>query len=150
VSDWLWVWIGAAVLFTVIELLTPVMFFSISFAVGAGLAAVIAGLGASFGVQLVAFILGSGVALAVAVPVGRRISQADPDDDPEGAHRWVGRVAVVLEPIPKGMHSTGLVRLERAKWRAETDGDTAIPEGTEVEVIAVRGTRLVVAPVHAH
>jgi hypothetical protein len=35
--------------------------------------------------------------------------------------------------------------VERDTWRAETDADTAIAKGTEVEVLAVRGTRLVVA-----
>ena len=37
---------------------------------------------------------------------------------------------------------------ERAEWRAQTDAGTAIPTGAEVEVISVRGTRLVVAPMN--
>ena len=37
-GDWVWVWIGAAVAFAVAELVTPFLFFMISFAVGAAAA----------------------------------------------------------------------------------------------------------------
>lgn len=144
-GDWVWVWVGALLTFAVIEMVTPFMFFSISFSVGAGVAAVAALLDASVGVQWGVFVLATAGALVVLVPIGRRLIRAGPDDTPEGASRWVGRLAVVLEEIPAGPHATGLVRLERAQWRAETDDTAAIPAGTEVQVRAVRGTRLVVA-----
>jgi membrane protein implicated in regulation of membrane protease activity len=146
-GDWLWVWIGAAVLFAFLELVTPFLFFMISFAAGAAFAAVAAALDASVALQFGVFIAGSGAALLVLVPVGRRLAVAESDDVHEGAVRQIGRVAVVLEQIPAGRHDTGLVRLERQQWRAETDADATIEAGAEVEVIAVRGTRLVVAPV---
>lgn len=147
-GDWIWVWLGVAAAFAFLELVTPFFFFMISFAVGGALAAMGALAGIGVGVQCVLFLGGSTVALVVLIPVGRRLAHAEPEGDetPEGAVRWVGRVAVVLEEIPAGPHATGLVRLERGKWRAETDADEAIPVDAEVEVIAVRGTRLVVAP----
>ena len=147
-GDWVWIWLGVAVAFAILELVTPFFFFMISFAVGAALAALAALLDTGLGAQWALFLVGSGVALAVLVPVGRRLAHAEPEGDetPEGAARWVGRVAIVLEAIPAGPHATGLVRLERGKWRAETDGEAGIPVDAEVEVIAVRGTRLVVAP----
>jgi membrane protein implicated in regulation of membrane protease activity len=148
-STWVWVWIAAAVLLAIAELVTPFLFFMISFAAGAALAAVVAVLDGSVAFQWVAFLAGSVVALAVLVPIGRRIAQAgSADDEAQGSTRWVGRVAVVLEDIPGDPHATGLVRLERAKWRAETDLDHPIAAGEQVEVVAVRGTRLVVAPAH--
>jgi membrane protein implicated in regulation of membrane protease activity len=147
-SDWVWVWAGAAAVFAVIEMVTPFMFFAISFAVGAGLAAVVAAFDAAVGLQWGLFVGTTAGALLVLVPVGRRLAHAPGDDAPEGASRWVGRTAVVLEEIPAGPHATGLVRLERAKWRAETPDGGSIATGEEVEVISVRGTRLVVAPSH--
>jgi membrane protein implicated in regulation of membrane protease activity len=147
-DTWLWVWIGAAIVFAFAELVTPFLFFMVSFAVGAVLAAIAAGLDASVGFQWALFVLGSAGALAVLVPIGRRLARAEGDDIQEGATRWVGRVAVVLEEIPGDPHATGLVRLERARWRAETDAADAIAAGEHVEVTAVRGTRLVVAPLH--
>jgi membrane protein implicated in regulation of membrane protease activity len=147
-GDWVWIWLGVAVAFGFLELVTPILFFMISFAAGAALAAVAAVLDVGVGVQWGIFLLGSLGALAVLGPVGRRLAHAAPEGDeiPEGSGRWVGRTAVVLEEIPAGPHATGLVRLERGKWRAETDADAGIPVNAEVEVIAVRGTRLVVAP----
>jgi membrane protein implicated in regulation of membrane protease activity len=147
-SDWLWVWVGAAAAFTVFELLTPVLFFAISFAVGAALAAVASLVDVSIGGQWGVFLVATAGSLAVLVPVGRRIAHAEGDAEPEGASRWVGRTAVVLEEIPAGAQATGLVQLERTRWRAESIGDHALPVGTEVEVISVRGTRLIVADVH--
>jgi membrane protein implicated in regulation of membrane protease activity len=146
-SDWVWVWVGTALAFAVVELITPVLFWAISFTVGAGAAAAASLVGVSIGVQWGVFALGTAGSLAALVPIGLRIAHGESDDEPEGASRWVGRTAVVLEEIPAGAHATGLVRLERARWRAQTIDDTAVPVGAEVEVLSVRGTRLVVASV---
>jgi membrane protein implicated in regulation of membrane protease activity len=149
-SDWLWVWLGAAVVLAFLELVTPFLFFMISFAAGAGLAALAAALDASVALQFGVFIVGSTAALAVLVPIGRRLAVAESDETHEGAIRQVGRTAIVLETVPANRHDTGTVRLERQQWRAETDADVAIASGSEVEVIAVRGTRLVVVPVRPY
>lgn len=148
-ESWLWVWLAAAVLMALAELLTPFLFFMISFAVGAVLAALAAYLDAGLALQWVLFIAGSGAALLVLVPLGRRIERAEPDTEPEGAHRWVGRTGVVLEPIPGEPHGTGLVRLERAEWRAEAPGAAVIEAGQTVRVVEVKGTRLIVVPTSA-
>ncbi len=146
-TDWVWVWLGAAVFFGFGELVTPFLFFSLSFAVGAGAGALAAAVDVGVGAQWAVFLLVSALSLLVFVPIGHRLARGGPvDEAAEGATRWVGRIAVVLEDIPDGPHSTGLVRLERTQWRAETDAGTAIPAGAQVEVLAVRGTRLVVAP----
>ena len=123
-GDWLWVWIGAAVIFAVAELVTPFLFFMVSFAAGAALAAVVAALDGSVGLQWAVFIARQHRRARGARPdraADRRAPSAD--DDQQGATRWVGRTAVVLQDIPGGGHDSGLVRLERAEWRAETDAD---------------------------
>jgi membrane protein implicated in regulation of membrane protease activity len=148
-SDWLWPWVGAALGFAVVEMVIPYMFFAISFTIGALAAALTALLDVRVGFQWGLFVLATAVSLAVLVPIGRRITHAEGDDTPEGAARRVGRIATVLEEIPAGTNATGVVQLERARWRAETPDDVPIPAGTEVEVLSVRGTRLVVAPTHA-
>jgi membrane protein implicated in regulation of membrane protease activity len=145
-ETWRWIWLVVVLFFVVAELATPFMFFMLSFAIGGAVAAVAAFLGAEILVQWLLFLGGSVVALAVLIPIGLRITRGHSDGRQEGATRWVGRQAVVLEPIPSGPHATGLVRLERAQWRAETPGEEAVPEGAVVEVIAVEGTRLVVRP----
>jgi membrane protein implicated in regulation of membrane protease activity len=52
----------------------------------------------------------------------------------------------VLEEIPAGTHETGLVRIGRQEWRAESRDGTPVPAGSRAKVIEVVGTRLVVWP----
>ncbi len=145
-DSWQWVWLVAVVAFVLLEIFTPVLFFAISFAIGAALAAIAAFVDAPVFVQWLLFLGGSGAALAVLVPIGQRIARTHGDDDHEGALRWVGRLATVVEVIPGGANATGLVRLERTQWRAECPRDGELPPGTTVRVLSVKGTRLVVVP----
>jgi membrane protein implicated in regulation of membrane protease activity len=148
-GDWVWIWLAAMLVFALGELAVAGTFFLVSFAGGAALAALVALLGGSVGLQWLVFVVGSGVGLLFLAPLGRRLANTDGDEAQEGANRWIGRVAVVLEDIPAGAHATGRVRVERDEWRAETDAGVAIPAGEHVEVLSVRGTRLVVAPTGA-
>jgi membrane protein implicated in regulation of membrane protease activity len=134
---------GAAVVLALGELAIPGTFFVVSFAIGAAVAAVASFLGASVLVGWVCFVGGSALALAVLIPIGRRLNRAG-GGDPTGATRWVGQRAVVLTAIPAGPHETGIVRLQREEWRAESADGNAIAMGTEVEVLRVDGTRVVV------
>jgi membrane protein implicated in regulation of membrane protease activity len=144
-ETWRWIWLAATVLLAAGELAVPGTFFLLSFALGAAIATVVAFVDGSLLAQWVCFLIGSGVGLALLVPLGRRLAAAETDEAVEGAGRWIGRVAEVLEEIPGGPHATGRVRVERDVWRAETDEDHPIAKGAQVEVLAVRGTRLVVA-----
>ena len=87
-----------------------------------------------------------------------------------GAVRLVGMAATVIDTIPPGDHVdgwndlssgdrpavragdrdparlVGSVRVEGEIWRAQSHDGTEIAGGSTVTVVAVRGTRLVVAP----
>ena len=116
-------------------------FFLLPFAVGGALAAAAAWIGLGGGVQWVLFFAGTGASMwAVRVFMRRQ------DDEQSlliGPARYVGLQAVVLETVDMTVN-TGLIRVEAEEWRAVTDG-AAIPEGAAVEVIELRGNRLVVA-----
>lgn len=137
---WQWIWVIAAVVLAIGELLTA-GFFLLPFAVGAGAAAVLAFLGASPVWQLLAFTVVSIVFLALLQRYAKR--EQDEEPQPVGATRYAGRSAIVHEAVNRRTGS-GLVRMGTEEWRATTDGDAEIPEGVEVRVVAVRGTRLVV------
>ncbi len=143
-ETWRWIWLGLAGALTLGELGLPGTFFLLSFALGAAAAAVVAFMDGPLGLQWALFVVVSVAALALLVPLGRRLARQQGDEAQEGATRWVGRLGIVLEEIPGDPHGTGRVRVERDEWRAETDGSTSIPAGTQVEVLSVRGTRLVV------
>jgi len=91
-------------------------------------------------IQLVAFIGTSLVALWGI----RRFALSDTQPSyPVGAKRFVNARAIVIENIVRDT-GEGKVRLDREEWRATTDGAEPIGPGTEVRVVDVRGSRLVV------
>ena len=138
---WRWVWTGMALVMGIGEIFTA-GFFLLPFGMGAALAAVASWTGASGGVQWLLFFVGTALSMLVV----RRFMRRQDDDQGLliGPRRYVGMRAVVLESVDMSSN-TGLIRVEAEQWRAITDGDP-IPEGTPVEVVGVRGTRLVVAP----
>jgi membrane protein implicated in regulation of membrane protease activity len=145
-DTWQWIWLVAAVVLAMGELAVPGTFFVVSFAIGAAAAAVVSFLGASVLVGWLCFVGGAALALAVLVPMGRRMNRAE-GGGPTGATRWDSQVGVVLTAIPAGPHETGIVRIQREEWRAEHEDGAAVPVGTEVAVVRVDGTRVVVRPV---
>jgi membrane protein implicated in regulation of membrane protease activity len=142
---WRWIWLGMAVLFTVGEITVAGSLFFLPFAIGAAVAAVLSFAGAGVPVGWLAFVAVSGGAMALLWPVGRRLDRTGADSK-VGANRWVGREAVVVSPIPPGPGGTGLVRIDREEWRAESLTSHPISSGSTVLVSRVDGTRLVVVP----
>lgn len=144
-DTWRWIWLTATVLLAAGELSTAGAFFFAPFALGAGAAAAFAFAGASVGLEWLVFVVTSAAAFALLAPLARRLDRR-PSPTPIGAGRWVGREATVLREIPAGPGSTGLIRLDREEWRAESLTGAAIREGSTVLVTRVDGTRLVVIP----
>jgi membrane protein implicated in regulation of membrane protease activity len=146
-DTWRWIWLVAAAVFAIAELAVPGTFFMLSFAAGAVAAAVVSFLGLAPVVGWLVFVGVTAGALLVLLPLGRRMNLSAPSTgNGVGADRWVGRKAVVIGVIPGGIHATGLVRIEREEWRAESIDGSPVDVGTEVRVLRVDGTRLVVAP----
>jgi membrane protein implicated in regulation of membrane protease activity len=143
-ENWQWIWVVAAVILAIGELLTA-GFFLLPFAVGAAAAAILAFAGASPVWQLLAFTI---ISVGFLVLLQRYARRREDDDVPAraGADRYHGRTALVVEPVYR-LTGAGQVRMETEDWRATTDSDDEIPAGVEVRVIEVRGTRLVVEPI---
>ena len=143
-DTWRWVWLAAAAVFAVGEIAVAGSFFLLPFAAGALVAAAAAFLGASVGLEWLAFLVVSALGAAILRPLAKRLDQAP--SHAIGANRWVGRQAYVLRDIPSGPGETGLIRLDREEWRAESLMGIPIPAGSTVLVSRVDGTRLVVLP----
>lgn len=143
-EQWRWIWVGAAVILAVGELLT-VGFFLLPFAVGAAAAAVLAFMGVSVPLQLVTFVVISVIFLAVLQRFARR-EQDSEDTAQAGATRYVGRSALVLQPVRR-YDTSGMVKMGTEEWRATVDSDIEIPAGAKVRITEVSGTRFVVEPI---
>ena|SRR5207302_7818527 len=144
-ASWGLVWVIATVVFLIGELAHRVQFWFLPFAVGAAVASVTGFAGVPVAAEWVVFLAVSGGGLAVLLPLGRRFDRREPVHS-IGSNRWISKEALVIEGIPATPGATGLVQLERERWRAESGARVAIPAGSTVLVTRVDGTRLVVLP----
>ncbi|MEI2698146.1 MAG: NfeD family protein [Microthrixaceae bacterium] len=134
------VFVILAVALCALEIVAPGLVL-LPFGLGAAVAAVAGFLGAPVVAQLAVFLVASfGFFLALR-PLARRLNRSGPTDG-VGATRLIGGTGVVLEPIAAG--ETGLVRIDREEWRAESADNVALDPGTSILVTDVRGTRVVV------
>jgi len=142
VEAWRWIWVGAAVVLGVGEMVAPA-FFMLPFAIGAAAAAVVAWFNIAVPLQLLVFIV---VSILTLVGLQRFMQREEREVAAVvGATRYAGRLATVLQDIDRRA-GTGEVRMDSEVWRATTRGDMTIHAGTEVRVVDVDGTRLVVEP----
>ena len=144
-ESWRWIWLAVAAVFAIGELSTAGTFFLLPFAIGAAVAAVLAFAGVSVAIGLVVFIIVSLVSLAALRKLAHRLDRNEPTEG-IGSKRLIGQPARVVEPID-GANDLGTVRVDREEWRAESGDGSAIPLNTQVKIVEVRGTRVVVFPV---
>ena len=139
-ATWATVWIVAAGLLAAGELITA-GFFLLPFAVGTGAAGVLALAEVGVTEQFIVFVV---VSIAFLVLI-QRFARKEMHGElmSVGAARYVGARAVVTESVDRRTGS-GRVKMGTEDWRATTDQNESIPAESEVTVVEVRGTRLVV------
>ena len=140
VNYMLWLWLGAMVVFGIVEALTAGLV-SIWFVAGSAAALVGALLGAGIGVQVALFLAVSALALAVTRPLLRKITAAKAV--PTNLDRVLGDSGKVTETIDNE-NSTGAVYVDGKTWTARSADGMVIPEGTVVEIMRMEGVKLFV------
>jgi membrane protein implicated in regulation of membrane protease activity len=118
-------------------------FFLAPFALGAAVAAVAAGLGATTAISLICFIAVALVALAVVRPIAASHMKMPPRLR-TGAAALVGKQAIVLERIAND-EGMGSVRIDGEVWTARSyNDDEVIERGTKVDVVDIKGATALV------
>jgi membrane protein implicated in regulation of membrane protease activity len=135
----------AAVVLSALEIAMP-GFVLLPFGLGAVVAAVAGGLGATPVWQVVIFVVASFAFFVALRPLSRRLNEVGPTEG-IGSERLIGAMGTVLEHIAAG--ETGMVRIDREEWRAEAANGQVLVPGMNVKVIEVRGTRVLVVVDHA-
>ena len=148
---WPWIWLGAAVLFALVELVfVGGSFIILPWAVSAFIAAILAFYDVPVEVQWTVFVFGGAILFFVLYRWAQRFMRDTPRLPGVGAGRLVGMTGIVTTEIsPDDEDRKGRVRIEGEVWGALADGDGGIPVGQRVKVLAMQGTRVVVAPVVA-
>ncbi len=137
-------WVAWAVLAAVLIIgeIFVAGFFVLFFGVGAIPASIIAYFFPKAYVwQLVVFFAVSGILLAFGRRIALRLTFNTPSD--VGANRMIGKVGLVLKEIDVKTAS-GIVRVDREEWRAESESGETIPADKWVEVVRIDGTRIIV------
>lgn len=139
-TQWL-AWVGGALVLGLIEVASLDLVFMMLSA-GALAAALAAFLGASFPVQVLVFVVASGLLLLVARPVALRRLKPAGAEQRTGTAAQVGRTAEVLEPVDA---RSGLVKLTGETWTARSaDAARTFAAGETVRVVRIDGATAVV------
>jgi membrane protein implicated in regulation of membrane protease activity len=118
-------------------------FYLAPFALGAGLAAAVSGIGAGLAVSAIVFLGSSLFTLFALRPIALRHRRLPPAIR-TGAAALVGKSAVVLERIAN-REGVGCVKIDGEVWTARSyDEDQVIDAGERVEVVEIRGATAMV------
>ena len=127
------IWLVVAIILVIVEICTAA-FGSICFAIGAGLAALGAGLGLSVTWQIVIFAVVSLLTFLFLRPFVLRFLDRKSKDVKTNAEALIGRKAIVSERIDASQH-TGRVAVDGDDWKAVSEDGSVIEKGTTVEIV---------------
>ena len=131
-----WIWLLAAVVFLILELLTPTLVFAcfVVAAIGSGIYSFISPDGYYW--QIGIFVLIAVILLPLTRKAAKKITKPSPQASNIDA--LIGKVVPVTQKIDADLG--GQVRIEGEFWRAEAKEEIA--EGDKVKVISVSGTKV--------
>lgn len=142
ISPMLW-WVIALVIFLLLEAVT-IQLVSLWFAAGSLVAAIAAGFGADTVVCFALFLCVSAVLLIFTRPMAKKY--LDRKKSATNADALIGQCAVVVMPIDN-LKAEGQVKVKGQIWTARSEQDEVFfADGDKVEVKAIEGVKLIVAP----
>lgn len=139
------IWVMVAVVMAIVEVFAP-SFLAASVGVGCLLAALASSMGAGLEVQLLAFSFGTLLAFFAARPLMMRYGYRRTRNHATNVSALSGKrgyVTTDFDPVLK----RGRVVVEGDDWSAEAEPRQVLVVGTEVEVLRVDSTLLIVKPV---
>lgn len=133
-------WIIVAIIALVIEVMTAVALTSVWFVVGAIAAALLSLFSANFIIQCILFIVVSIVALLLLRPF--LVEKLRGNTVATNYDRLIGKHTALTKAITK--NSWGCLKLLGNEWSCVTMNEEELPIGTEVKILAVEGSKLIV------
>lgn len=140
-SQWLW-WVGAALAFGIVEMTTLDLIF-LMLALGALVAAVVAGAGIPLIWQVLIFAISAGLFVFALRPVAMKYLRLEGRGDKTlGIGGHIGQTATVITEVTD---RSGLVKLRGEEWTARADLEGAVhAPGSLVTVTRIDGATAVV------
>lgn len=136
------IWMIVLVVLVVGEAVTVGLTF-IWFAVGALAGLMVAIAGGEVWLQVVVFLVLSGLTLVLVRPLAAKLLK--PGYSPTNADRVIGKTALVTEEIDN-VEGKGAVKISGQEWTARSEQNQTIAVGTEVRILRIEGVKVFVAP----
>lgn len=136
------IWLIIAGLFFIGEIIT-VGFLIFWFGVGALIAMIVSFFTSNIIIQTAVFVISSAILLLITKPFVKKFVDVKPTNT--NAFSIIGKKALVIKEI--NSHSIGQIKIKGEVWSAETENDETIPEGSEVEIIQIKGVKAIVKPI---
>ena len=137
---WFWIWLVAAALLYVGEMLTTT-FFLLPFGIGATVALISVLFGAPLWLQWLLFIVVSALSLVFVRPLFKRLT-SKAEKVHAGVDRLIGMTGVIIEGnAPSGENRA---RISREVWNVATETGELLAVNTQVRVLRVEGVHLIV------
>ena len=125
-------WALVCIICLILEL-TSGDFFIMCFSLGAIAAAIVAAIGTSLTAQIIVWVVASALCLLFVRPFALKYLHKHDEDHPSNADALMGREGTVSETIKAGDY--GRVAIDGDDWKAKSNVDRDILEGTKVRVI---------------
>lgn len=133
------IWLIIAGLFFIGEIIT-VGFLIFWFGVGALLAMIVSFFTSNIIIQTSVFVISSAILLFATKPFVKKFVDVKPTKT--NAYSIIGKKALVIKEI--NSHSVGQIKIKGEVWSAEAENDETIEEGSEVEIVQIKGVKAIV------
>lgn len=137
------IWLGAMVVFLIVEAACPIHLVSVWFAAGSLVALIIALFGGALWLQGVAFLVVSAGLLAAFWPFVKKF--INPKVTPTNTDSLIGALAHVTEDIDN-IDYHGKAKVNGMEWTARALDGSPIAKGSLVRIQRIEGVKLIVTP----
>jgi len=138
------VWLIIAGLFFVGEIAT-VGFLIFWFGIGALIAMIVSFFTSNIIIQTTIFVISSTILIFATKPFVKKF--ADVKKTNTNVYSIIGKKALVIKTIDP-IHSFGQIKINGEVWTAESENNQVIDEGSEVEILEIKGVKAIVKPIH--
>ena len=133
-------WLIIAGLFFVGEIAT-VGFLIFWFGVGALIAMLVSFFTSNIIIQTTIFVISSTILIFATKPFVKKF--ADVKKTNTNVYSIIGKTALVIKTIDP-IHSVGQIKINGEVWTAESENNQVIDEGSEVEILEIKGVKAIV------
>ena len=137
-----YIWLILAGVFVIGEVLTS-GFLIFWLALGSLIAMAVSFLTDSIIIQTTVFLISSVILILATKPLVRKF--ANTETVKTNVSSIIGKKGLVTKDI-NSINSTGQVRIDGELWSAIGENDMGISKGTEVEVVEIKGVKVIVTP----